>query len=90
MAKSGVRKDGSYYRNDETGCEDGHIDDLPVLTRIIMLVEQHNSDHPSHGADCACMDKYVRDLRKTLNYKNRDAKVVRRLSHIIHLATKHW
>lgn len=34
------------------------------LEELKMLVELHQRDHPDHGTDCACMDKYIQQVRK--------------------------
>ena len=52
------------------------------LKEIILLIEVHQEIFPSHGFDCACMDKYIQSVRKMLksddnNSQNRIDYVVR-------------
>lgn len=38
-------------------------DDTRTLAAILADVVQHGKDNPTHGTNCACLDKYIREVR---------------------------
>jgi hypothetical protein len=30
---------------------------------LLSQIEQHQIEYPEHGSNCACMDKYIREIR---------------------------
>jgi hypothetical protein len=51
------------------------------LYAILTDVVQHGVDNPKHGTDCACLDKYIYELR---------AHVVRALPEIQRVQVEEW
>lgn len=54
--------------------ENTPVVDEGVLEQIIVDIETHDRNHPTHGVGCACLDRYptrIRQLLKGLNEKSR-------------------
>lgn len=45
------------------------------LAEIILLIEVHHREHPKHGIDCACMDKFIGQVRKLTESKEAQSRV---------------
>lgn len=37
--------------------------DERLITEIVADIVQHHRRYPNHGLDCACMDKYIQEVR---------------------------
>ncbi len=56
------------------------------LDEVIKGITEHHKENPKHGTNCACMDKYIFELRKLL--KVEDVAVQRRIEYCIEVALR--
>lgn len=57
------------------------------LPEILALIEVHHKNNPDHGLDCACLDKYICQIRKMTTVK--DPKAQRRIDYVLRSACEH-
>ncbi len=54
------------------------------LAEILLLIKLHHGDNPDHGINCACMDKYIGQLRHL--FKVDDLRMQQRVDNVVRLA----
>ncbi len=55
------------------------------LKEIILLIEIHDLSHPTHGLDCACLDRWIGQIRKMTTAQS-SAKAQRRIDYVLRSA----
>lgn len=74
-------------------------EEQPTIQDIADAINAHNVEFPTHGENCACMDRHIRELQKQLEpfstplemWVSRDVETVRltrRLSWVARTAVK--
>ena len=57
------------------------------LTEIILAIEAHHRNNPTHGLYCACLDRYIGRIRAMTTMSRVGAQC--RMDYILHMACKH-
>lgn len=40
---------------------------IELVDDLVAEIVRHHRENPTHGIDCACMDAYIREVRKATN-----------------------
>jgi hypothetical protein len=57
------------------------------LTEIVAEIEKHHLENPDHGTNCACLDTYIRQVRKMTTVDNAGAQ--RRIDYVLRKAAEY-
>ena len=52
--------------NSETGTKDQTKKVNRTIAEIVTDILQHRDENPTHGTNCACLDKYAREIKVQL------------------------
>ncbi len=56
------------------------------LAEILQAIDTHHKEYPSHGLDCACMDKYIQKIRMLLKSSRIERAAQSRIHYVVRKA----
>ncbi len=60
------------------------------MQEIIDAIRIHHNENPTHGINCACMDKLIKNVRRMIHFETTDSRLQRRIDYVIRAAVEGW